>query len=73
MRLRLSDIFDSDRDGPLTPSRRDLHAFAIYVAAAAVYVVIGIAWLDFLLTFVVAVAYLVVMAWLVPKALRQLG
>jgi hypothetical protein len=53
------------------PARRDLRAFAVYVACAAAYVGIGVAVTDFLLSFWVALAYLLVVAWLVPAALRR--
>ena len=63
MRLRLS--FDR-------PSRRDLTVFGGYCLAAAVYVAIGVTWIDFLLSFWVALGYLVLVAWLVPKTVRRL-
>ena len=55
------------------PDRIDLRVFAGYVAAAVVYVVIGVAVTDFLLSFWVGAAYLVFAAWLVPTAARRLG
>ena len=65
MRLRLSRLADE-----LVPRRRDLLVFGGYCLAATVYVVIGIAYVDFLLSFWVGVAYLVVAAWLVPALVR---
>lgn len=63
MRLRLSlDV----------PDRGDLRVFAGYCLAAAVYVAIGVAWVDFLLSFWVGLAYLVVTAWAVPTFVRWL-
>lgn len=53
------------------PSRLDLRVFAGYCIAAAVYVAIGVAVTDFLLSFWVGVAYVVVAAWLVPTAVRR--
>ncbi len=53
------------------PSRHDLIVFAGYCLAAAVYISIGVAYLDFLLSFWVGVAYLLVSAWAVPTALRR--
>jgi hypothetical protein len=55
------------------PNRFDLRAFAGYVLAAAVYIAIGVAVTDFLLSFWVGVAYLVVAAWAVPAAVRRIG
>ena len=57
----------------LVPARRDLRVFAGYCVAAAVYVAIGVAVTDFLLSFWVGVAYLVVAAWLVPTLVRRLS
>jgi hypothetical protein len=53
------------------PSGLDLRVFAGYVAAAAVYIVIGVSVTDFLLSFWVAVAYVAVATWLVPTAVRR--
>ena len=53
------------------PSREDLLAFVVYVVAAAIYVLIGVFVTDFLLSVFVAIAYLLVMAWLVPVAVRR--
>jgi hypothetical protein len=64
MRLRLlTDGF---------PNRLEWRVFAGYVLAAAVYVAIGVAVTDFLLSFWVGVAYLLVAAWLVPTVVRRL-
>ncbi len=63
MRLRLS--FDR-------PGRRDLIVFGGYCAASALYIAIGVSVVDFLLSFWVAVAYLLVMAWLVPALVRRI-
>ena len=63
MRLRLS--FD-------VPDRRDLRVFGGYCLAAAVYIAIGVTWVDFLLSFWVGLAYLVVTAWAVPTFMRWL-
>jgi len=54
------------------PSRSDLLVFAGYCLAAAVYIAVGVAFVDFLLSVVVGMAYLVVAAWLVPVAVRLL-
>ena len=63
MRLRLKEWF---------PSRPELRVFAGYCLAAAVYIAIGVAVTDFLLSFWVGVAYLLIAAWLVPTAIRRL-
>ena len=65
MRLRLLKRFD-------VPSRSDLLVLAGYCLAAAVYIAIGVAYNDFLLSVVVGMAYLVLAAWLVPAAVRRL-
>jgi hypothetical protein len=54
------------------PSRPDLRVFAGYCLAAAVYIAIGVTVTDFLLSFWVAVAYVVVSAWAVPMIVRRL-
>ena len=64
MRLRLS--FD-------VPRRSDLRVFGGYCLAAAVYIAIGVTWVDFLLSFWVALAYVVVTAWAVPTLVRRLA
>jgi hypothetical protein len=43
-----------------------------YVAAGVLYVLIGVTYVDFLLSFFTALAYLLVVAWLVPAAVRRL-
>jgi hypothetical protein len=63
VRLRLS--FD-------VPERRDLRVFGGYCLAAAVYIAIGVTWVDFLLSFWVGLAYLIVVAWAVPTFVRWL-
>ena len=65
MRLRLL------KDG--LPNRPDLRVFVGYVIAAAVYVAIGVAVTDFLLSFWVGVAYIVLAAWAVPTIVRRLS
>jgi hypothetical protein len=53
------------------PDRRDLRVFGGYCLTAAVYIAIGVAWVDFLLSFWVALGYLVVTAWAVPTLVRR--
>ena len=60
------------RDGPLRPTRRDLAVFAGYLLAAGVYIGIGLYTVDFLLSFWVALAYVLAAAWLVPAAVRRI-
>jgi len=55
------------------PNRPDLRVFAGYILAAAVYVAIGVAVTDFLLSFWVGVAYIVLAAWAVPTIVRRLS
>jgi hypothetical protein len=64
MRLRLS--FDR-------PNRRDLTVFGGYCLAAGVYIAIGVAWIDFLFSFWVGLAYLLLAAWLIPTLVRRLA
>jgi tetrahydromethanopterin S-methyltransferase subunit B len=63
MRLRLlTDGF---------PNRREWRVFAGYLLAAAVYIAIGVSVIDFLLSFWVAVAYIILTAWAVPTIVRR--
>jgi hypothetical protein len=45
--------------------------FGGYLLAAAVYIAIGVSVTDFLLSFWVGVAYVVVAAWAVPTLIRR--
>jgi hypothetical protein len=56
---------------PELPGRSDLVVFGGYCLAAAVYIAIGVAWVDFLLSVFVGVAYVIVVAWAVPAAVRR--
>ena len=62
MRLRLKEQI---------PSRPDLRVFAGYCLAGAVYIAIGVTVTDFLLSFWVGVAYVLVSAWAIPTAVRK--
>ena len=53
------------------PSHRQLVVAGGYAAAGALYVLIGVTYVDFLFTFVVALAYLLVVVWLVPAGVRR--
>jgi hypothetical protein len=68
----LYELIDPNLDGPLRPSLRELAAFGVYLAAGALYVAIGLTTIDFLLSFWVALAYLLVTAWLIPAGVRRL-
>jgi hypothetical protein len=70
VRLRLP-LRQQDPDGPLRPSRHDLAVFGGWLLAAGVYVGIGLITVDFLLSYWVAVAYVVIAAWIVPAAVRR--
>jgi tetrahydromethanopterin S-methyltransferase subunit B len=65
MRLRLLE------DG--FPNRRERRVFAGYLLAAVAYIAIGVAVTDFLLSFWVAVAYIVAAAWAVPTIVRRVS
>jgi hypothetical protein len=53
------------------PSRRELTVALGYAAACALYVLIGVLVTDFLLSVFVGIAYLLLVAWLVPAAVRR--
>jgi hypothetical protein len=54
------------------PSRRQFAVFAGYVIAAAIYVTVGVFYTDLLLSVFVGMAYLLLVAWLVPAGVRRL-
>jgi len=54
------------------PSKRQLAVAGGYVVAAAVYIAVGVWDTDFLFSFFVGLAYLLVVAWLVPAAVRRI-
>jgi hypothetical protein len=45
----------------------------IYLSAAVIYIVVGVFYVDFMLSVFVAAGYLLIATWLVPLALRRLG
>jgi hypothetical protein len=49
-----------------------MRTLAIYLAAAVIYIVIGVFFVDFMLSVVVAAVYLLIAVWLVPTALERL-
>lgn len=53
------------------PRRSDLPTLAIYLAAGALYILIGILETDFLLSWYVGAAYLLLVVWVVPAAVRR--
>jgi hypothetical protein len=55
----------------LIPSGRP-QTLVIYAIAAIVYIAIGVFFVDFMFSLVVAIAYLLVAVWLVPAGLRRL-
>jgi hypothetical protein len=64
VRLRLRTRFDR-------PDRRDLIVFGSYCLAAALYIAIGVTYVDFLLSFWVGLGYLLIVAWLLPMTVRR--
>jgi hypothetical protein len=54
------------------PSHRQLAVAGGYAAAGALYVLIGVTYVDFLFSFFVALGYLLVVAWLVPAGVRRI-
>ncbi len=70
--MRLRPLSKPDPDGPLRPTGRELAVFCGYLAAAGVYIGIGLITVDFLLSYWVAVAYVLVVVWLVPAAVRRI-
>ena len=54
------------------PSHRQLVVAGGYAAAGVLYVLIGVMYVDFLLSFFVALAYLLIVAWLVPAGVRRI-
>jgi hypothetical protein len=55
----------------VVPARPDLVVFGGYCLAAGAYIAIGVAFVDFLLSFWVGVAYLLIAAWLIPTLVRR--
>ena len=55
------------------PTRPDLRVFLGYCLAAAVYIAIGVSVTDYLYSFWVALAYVVIAAWAVPMLARRPG
>ena len=69
--MRLRAVRRTDRHGSLVPSRRQLAVFGGYALAAGVYIGIGLYSVDFLLSYWVAVAYVLVAVWLVPASVKR--
>ena len=67
----LHRVLAGDEDGPRRPTRRDLVVFSGWVAASALYIAIGLYEVDFLLSFWTACAYVLLVVWLVPIAVRR--
>jgi hypothetical protein len=49
-----------------------MRTLLVYLGAAVLYIIVGVFYVDFMLSVVVAAAYLVVAVWLVPEAIRRL-
>jgi hypothetical protein len=49
-----------------------MRTLAIYLGAAVIYIVIGVFFVDFMLSVVVAAGYLLIAVWLVPTAFERL-
>jgi hypothetical protein len=49
-----------------------MRTLAIYLGAAVIYIIIGVFFVDFMLSVVVAAGYLLIAVWLVPTALERL-
>jgi hypothetical protein len=69
--VRLRRVRAHDDASFRLPSRRELAVATGYAAAAALYVLVGVLVTDFLLSVFVAMAYLLVAAWLVPAVVRR--
>ena len=54
------------------PRRNELPPLLLYLAAAAVYVTIGVLHPTFLYSWFVAAVFLLLAAWLLPAAIRRL-
>jgi multidrug efflux pump subunit AcrB len=55
-----------------TSVSRTKTTLALYLAAAAVYVVLGVVFPELLLSWIVGVAYLLAAVWLIPALARRL-
>jgi hypothetical protein len=55
----------------LRRAERPLRTLLVYLSAAVVYIVVGVFFVDFMLSVVIAAVYLFVAAWLVPSAIRR--
>ena len=53
------------------PTRQELRGFLPYVAAGVLYVAIALIEVDFMFSVLVAIAYLLVVVWLLPLAVRR--
>ena len=69
--MRLRRVAAQDDARFRLPSRRELAVALGYVGAGALYVLIGVLVTDFLLSVFVGLGYLLLVAWLVPAAVRR--
>ena len=73
MRLRRVDASAHQHDADFRlPTRGQLAVGLGYAAAAALFIVIGVIVNDFMLSVFEGIAYLLVVVWLVPLAVRLL-
>jgi hypothetical protein len=70
--LRVSDEPKTCARPQDTRVRRDATTLGWYLAAAAVYVVLGVVLPELLLSWIVGVAYLLAAVWVVPALVRRL-
>ena len=49
-----------------------MRTLLVYLSAAVIYIVVGVLYIDFMLSVIVAAGYLLIAAWAVPTALRRL-
>jgi hypothetical protein len=54
------------------PRRSSLPTLLVYLGAAVFYILVGVFFVDFMLSVFVAAAYLLVITWLLPSAIRRL-
>ena len=52
--------------------REGVGTLLVYLAAGVVYVVTGVLFVEFMLSSVIAIAYLLLAVWLVPATVRRL-
>ena len=48
-----------------------MRTLLIYLGAAAIYILVGVFYVDFMLSVFVAAGYLLLATWLIPAAIRR--